>query len=296
VDAAQPPHIVIENPERCADAASAEDVLRRALTRARAPRRGWRVTMQVEPSRGLGHTLSAEGDVTDAEGTNVAHRFLSGSSASCAALARALGVWGSLVLDAELARASSPRTEPEPSPVPPPPSPVPTPELVDASSPDRDVASTRDEARPLDVGVGGFVMAQTAGRPYAGITPYLIVDVGHGLFLRPSAAFGESLPQAGPDAQWFAGRFDACSRWQGLYTKGHGLELTLCGGTEGGLTHDNGAAGAAEKAYLAVGPGIDLRGDIAENMSAVLRGVGGLDVLPQGWSGRFELALSWRMP
>jgi hypothetical protein len=295
VDIAEPPHIVIENPERCADAGSAEDVLRRALTRARAPRRGWLVTMHVEPSRGPGHPLSAEGDVTDAEGANVAHRFLAGSSSSCAALARALGVWGSLVLDAELARASSPKSEPDAAPAPPP-SPVPTTELVETSSFDRDVAAPRDDARPLEVGVGGFVMAQTAGRPYAGITPYLIVDVGHGLFLRPSAAFGESLPQAGPDAQWFAGRFDACSRWQGLYTKGHGLELTLCGGAEGGLTHDNGAAGAADKAYVAVGPGIDLRGDIADNMSAILRGVGGLDVLPQGWSGRFELALSWRMP
>jgi hypothetical protein len=107
---------------------------------------------------------------------------------------------------------------------------------------------------------------------------------------------GESLPQDGPSAQWYAARLDACSRWQGLYSNGQGLAFTVCVGTEGGMTHDSAAAGAADKGYLAFGPAVDLRGDIAENMSAALRGVGGLDAFPQGWSGRFELALAWRMP
>ena len=295
MDASEPPHIVIENPERCADAAIAEDVLRHGLAQARAPRRGWHVTMHVEPGQNRSRALSAEGDITDSEGVNVAHRFLAGSSTNCAALARALGVWGSLVLDAELVRASAPPSEPQPSPAPPP-NPLPAATLVDPSTPERDSALAHDDTRRVEIGLGGFVMAQTAGKPFAGITPSVVVDTGHGLFLRPAVAFGESLPQDGPYAQWFAGRMDACTRWQGLYSNGHGLAITVCGGAEGGLTHDTGAAGAPNKGYLAFGPGIDLRGEIAENMSAELRGVGGLDVFPDGWSGRFELALSWRMP
>jgi hypothetical protein len=295
VDAAQPPHIVVEGPAHCADAASAEEVLRHGLSRARAPGRGWLVTMRVETSQTHGRGLTAEGDIADSDGVNVAHRFLSTSSASCSSLARALGVWASLVLDAELARASTSPSSPQPAP-PVPSAPPSTPALVEPPSPERDNALPRDDSRPVEVGIGGFVMAQTAGRPFAGVTPYLVLDVGHGVFLRPAAELGESLPQPGPDAQWFAGRVDACSRWQGLYTQGHGLELTFCGGAEGGLTHDGAAAGAANKGYLAVGPGIDLRGDIADNMSAVLRGVGGADIAPLGWSGRFELALSWRVP
>ena len=295
MDATEPPRIVIKNPERCADAASAEDVLRRGLGHARAPRRGWFVTMHVEPGPNRARALSAEGDITDAEGVNVAHRFLSGSSTSCAALARALGVWGSLVLDAEVARASAPPGEPQPSPAPPP-SPLPTATMAEPSTPERDSALAHEDTGRIEVGVGGFVMAQTTERPFVGITPSVVVDVGHGLFLRPAAALGESLPQAGPSAQWYAGRLDACSRWQGLYSNGHGLAFTVCVGTEGGMTHDSAAAGAPDKGYLAFGPAVDLRGDIAENMSAALRGVGGLDAFPQGWSGRFELALSWRMP
>ncbi len=294
MDATEPPHIVVEDSQRCADPAVAQDVLRRGLAHARAPGRGWLVTMHIEPSPGR-HTLSAEGDITDAGGVNVAHRFLSGSSSSCGALARALGVWASLVLDAELARDSAPTSPPQPAP-PPPAGPTPPAPLVETPSPERDVPVAREDARHVELGVGGFLMAETTGRAFAGITPYAVFDAGHGLFVRPAVAAGESLPQPGPGAQFFSGRVDACSRWQGLYTKGHGLELTVCGGAEGGAIYDRGAPGAATKGYLALGPGIDLRGDIAENMSAVLRGVGGVDLIPQGWSGRFELALTWRMP
>jgi hypothetical protein len=293
VDAAEPPRIVFENPERCADAASAEDLLRRGLVRARAPGSSWSVTMHIEASQGNRHGLSAQGDIVDGQGANVAHRFLSGSSTSCSALARALGVWASLVLEAELSRASDPSSPPAPAPSPPP-----APEAVPAldASPEHDNLPTHEEPKPLEVGVGGFVMAETSGRPFAGVTPFVVIDTGHGLFLRPAAAFGESLPQTGSDAQWFAARVDACTRWQGLYTTGHGLELTACLGADGGLTHDSSAPGAAEKAFVAFGPSVDLRGDIVENLSAVLRGVGGADVLPGGFSGRFELALAWRMP
>jgi hypothetical protein len=312
VDAAEPPHIVVEGPERCADGAGVEELLRRSLAHAKAPGPAWVVTMHIALFQGSAHGLSAQGDITDGAGVNVAHRFLSGSSPHCGALARALGVWAALVLDAELARASAQTpASAQPAPAAGPPA---TPERADAQRPDvvverplleHDAALSHDERAGLEIGLGGFIMAETAGRPFAGVSPYVVVDAGHGLFLRPAIAVGDSLPQAGPSAQWLAGRFDACVRWRGLYANGHGLDFTFCGGGEGGFTHDSGVSSAApgaapakppNAAYVAFGPGIDLRGELAESVSAILRGVGGADILPAGWSARFELALSWRMP
>jgi hypothetical protein len=271
-------------------------MLRLGLANARAPRGAWVVTMRIEPGQGGQPVLSAEGDVTDDEGVNVAHRFLSGSSATCSSLARAIGIWASLVLDAELARALGPSSDPplEPSR---PPLPPPREASVDPLLPNHDVRPPpRVEPHGPEIGIGGFMMAQTVGRTYAGVTPYALIDVGHGVFLRPAVAVGESLPQAGPDAQWLVGRVDACSRLQGLYGQGHGLELTFCGGADAGVTHDNALPGAPMRAYFELGPGVDLQGDIVENVSAVLRGVGGAEIVPQGWSGRFEFAVAWRMP
>jgi hypothetical protein len=309
VNAAEPPHIIVEGPERCADAASVGDLLRQALAHAKAPGPAWVVTMHIAHLQGSAHGLSAQGDITDGVGVNVAHRFLWASSPHCGALARALGVWASLVLDAELTRASTLRSRsgeagdaPSPSAASSPPPPVPGPaappiEAVDGPAPEHDTAPMREDRAGVEMGIAGFVMAETAGRSFAGVSPYVVVDAGHGVFLRPAVAVGNSVPQPGPDAQWVAGRFDACGRYRGLYANGHGLEFTFCGGSEGGFMHTNGvASGWGGVGYAAVGPSVDLRGELAENVAATLRGVGGADIVPAGWSARFELALSWRTP
>src|SRR5260370_25964215 len=105
LDAGEPPQIVSEGRTECADASGAEGLLDRSLAPARAPAVGWVVFVRVE--RVGANALRADGDVIDETGTSVAHRVLSGSPANCAGLARAMSVWASLVLDAELTRPVS---------------------------------------------------------------------------------------------------------------------------------------------------------------------------------------------
>jgi hypothetical protein len=152
-------------------------------------------------------------------------------------------------------------------------------------------AAANEEPRALEIGLGGFVMTQTAGSAFAGATSYLDIEASRGFFLRPAFAAGASLPHPGPDSQWYAGRLDACGRWPGLYTQGYGLHLDFCAGVDAGVTLSSGPA----QAYVAVGPGVAISGDIGDRLSAVVRGVGGANIATEGWTGRFELALSWRV-
>ena len=105
LDTAEPPKIVIQQPAQCTDAGRADDVLRRTLAPARAPSGAWTVTLRVTPAPG--GALRGEGEVTDAAGAPVAHRDFIDAAPDCAPLARAVGVWASLVLDQELARVRS---------------------------------------------------------------------------------------------------------------------------------------------------------------------------------------------
>jgi hypothetical protein len=97
LDATEPPRIVFASRESCSDAESSLD---RAMAGARAPSRGWVVAMRVE--KASRNALAAEGQVHDGGGRSIAHRVLGG--VDCESLARAMGLWASLVLDAERAR------------------------------------------------------------------------------------------------------------------------------------------------------------------------------------------------
>ena len=105
----QPPAIVIEG-DACPDAARAEAALRDALGAAVAPTGGWRVRMNVR-MRPSGVRVVAELD--DGEALPVAHRELASASNRCEPLARGVGVWAALSLDAEVERAQ--RVEPKPA-------------------------------------------------------------------------------------------------------------------------------------------------------------------------------------
>src|SRR5215467_4408302 len=98
---AEPPRIVFEAPAPCGDASRAEALLRKALAPAKAPG-AWTVSMRVE--QGDGRALRAEGEIADENGAPVAHRALMETTTECSGLARAVGVWASLVLDAEVQR------------------------------------------------------------------------------------------------------------------------------------------------------------------------------------------------
>jgi hypothetical protein len=110
VDVAEPPRIVLESPEACADAPRLEGLLRGALARARAPGDAWSVDVKIERTDDA-HELRARAGITDASGVQVARRVLSNHAADCEGLARAVGVWASLVFEAQLAREHSARDD-----------------------------------------------------------------------------------------------------------------------------------------------------------------------------------------
>jgi hypothetical protein len=364
VDAAEPPRIVFESLASCRASDGAADVLKRSLAPTRAPGPGWTVSMHV--TRVGASSLRAEGEILRDQGIFVARRTITGATTDCGALARAVGVWAALVLDAELQRAGTPpsvthaaRTAASPAPV----------GSVDPSSPAkadpseapqahalrageaRDPArpessepaglrgaasegaaswlappgaepappeqplfprhdeTRHDETRALELGAGMFLMTGTGGGAVAGPTAFAVIEAAHGLFLRPALAFGESLSSVPPSdvnaSTWLDARFDTCLRLPGLYSRHHGMQLDVCGGTDLGTTTIETGTGT-RLPYWNVGPSLDMRGELGSSLSAVLRVVAGVNVLRDSFvdlsgareapplaAARLELAFSW---
>ena len=320
MDAGEPPQIVFEGRRQCVDAPGAEALLDRSLAAARAPSAGWVLFVRLE--RVGANALRADGDVIDETGASVAHRVLSGSPANCAGLARAMSVWASLVLDTELARpiaskrttalaplaggSAAPADRAAGTSIPArPPADIDGPlgehkdthaPLIDKQGQPYDSVPSAKEPRALEIGLGTFLMTNTGGKALVGVTPHAVVPTGHGFLLRPALSFGESLPGPSSDTQWLSARLDVCSRLHGLYASGGGLQLDLCGGPDVGLMVESAGSMRTTAPYLSLGPSVDLRGDLLQDISVVLRAVAGFDLVPVGASGRMELALAWRMP
>jgi hypothetical protein len=304
------------------------------------------------------HRLKADGEILDSSGAPVAHRALADHGGDCGGLARAIGVWASLVLDSELRKANAvAMSQPEdtgagagaagegrpggaataaagmgsagptPAVAPDPGTPAgsdrpSTPGGAEGSRArtdtageppedraDRDGSPHRDEARALELGAGVFLMTGTGGGALAGPTAFAVVEASHGIFLRPALAYGQSLNSVpGSDvrgATWMTARFDGCLRVPGLYTRRHGMQLDLCGGTEVGFTSIAGGP-STTLPYLDIGPSLDLRGELGSSLSAVVRLVTGINVLRESFvdqngttqqvpiaTGRLEVAFSW---
>jgi hypothetical protein len=296
-----------------------------------------------------GKSLRAQGEITDGDGVSVAHRSIAGTTADCGGLARAMGVWASLVLDAELRKArgvpaaaaladsrsqvasalahgsggaggetpggdatgDAPAAH-EAGMGAGPAEPVaawPAPAITEKASPEHDWYLHHDEGRALELGAGAFLMTGAGGGAVAGPTAFVVIEAGNGLFLRPSVAFGESLTSLPPSdvkaSTWAAGRFDACLRMPGLYTRHHGMQLDLCAGTDVGMTAiDSGTVTTLP--YWDVGPSVNLRGELGSRLSAVLRVAAGFNILRDSFydlnndreqvpigNVRLELAFSW---
>ena len=135
-------------------------------------------------------------------------------------------------------------------------------------------------------GTGGLLL---------GVTPFVIIEAAKGLFLRPALAVGESLPSAQPQLTWFATRLDGCFRVAGVYTTFHGIQLVLCAGADVGMLD----AAGRNYPYFALGPSMDLRGELGGKLSVILRGLIDVnavnDASPDFLAGRGELAWSWRL-
>jgi hypothetical protein len=323
VDVAEPPRIVVESRASCANAERVEELLHDALGAARAPRHAWTVTMRVQPT--AAHALNAEGEITDDYGLLVADRVLSVPAGDCRGLARAMGVWASLVLEQELARGRSGGAA-NPSPASPsasssgvqgtPPvsraadlqsgdAPWPAPVPFEKPPPEGEWYLHHDETRTLELGVAGFLMSGAGAGAMAGASPYAIIEAGRGVFLRPALAVGQSLTALNSppilNALWVAGRFDACLRLPGLYNEDRGIQLDMCGGADFGFLADS--TDDITLPFVSVGPSLDLRGELGSSLSASIRAVTGINVTSETigpvfqplWSGRVELAFSWKV-
>jgi hypothetical protein len=323
LDAAEPPRIVFEDTAKCSDSDSAAVALRLSLGAPHEATTGWTIALKIE-RRGV-RAVRAAGTITDARGATVASRMLFGTGPDCAALAQAMSVWASLVLEAEGKRPhtaaaetqppSAPVAKPEPeasaSASEPSTAPWPAPEPAETPSPEHDWYLHHDTTpRSLEFGMSGFLMTGTGGGAMVGPSPFLYIEAGHGIFLRPSLAFGQTLTSwpgnnGNISGTWLGTRFDTCARLPGLYPTRSGMQVDLCGGADFALTLLD--AGQT-LGFIAVGPSLDLRGELGNNLAVALRGVVGVNLLQPGfvdqngtpetvpgWSGRGELALSWSL-
>ena len=321
MDAAEPPRIVFESATTCSNRERAEALLRSTLATSRAPHGTWTVSIRIEPA--AGGRVRAQGTISDDNGTALAHRELAETGTECRGLARAMGVWASLVLDVARDRAASPPDAAEVVAATAPPgqggdiqapeetgdgqpvgmaasasrteAPALPPLAADAGqekATDPDRAPTHsDERGGVELGAGAFLMTGTGGGPVVGATPFAFFEMAPGLFLRPSIGFGQSLG-------WL--RVDTCVRAQGRYSSRHGLQLDMCGGADLVVYY------ALIVRPDAIGPSLALRGELGGDLAVAIRAVVGINAASHGglgesdvdssvWSARAELSLSWRL-
>ncbi|HEY8042127.1 MAG TPA: hypothetical protein VIF15_20125 [Polyangiaceae bacterium] len=302
MDAADPPRIVFESGDACPDATAAEQMLDRAVD-ARAPRPGWLVRVRIA-STGPG-ARQAEGDILSDQSIPVAHRVLASRAPGCEGLARAAGVWASLVLDSERQRtAALPATATATD------SATATATATDsatATAPDSTPApalahDAPETPRAFEGGIGAFVLNGAGGATVAGGTPFLSFQLTDLLFLRPSLTLGQTFWRPASDSTIFhsstalSGRVDACVRLPRLAARTAGPQVELCGGADAGVVY------TTSQGFVTFGPGVVVREQLAGGVALFLRGAGGLNLfdpgntgpsaMPAQLSGRLELGVS----
>ena len=349
---ALPVESVLESHAECSDADRARAALSEALIAARAPARGgsrlrgarptsstahWTVSMSVAPGRVSATSAtpvsatptspkSVEALILDDVGNIVAQRTLTDRSArTCVPLARAVGAWASLVLDAELTRAKDDVAQAAP------PLPVlaatPSPKLglVDAR-PARDSgsSSSTEESgaagrRSVELGVMTYLrngMTSTGG--FAGVSPFITIEVSSGWVLRPSLAFGRAtsgIPVSTTETAMMThvgARADFCRRIPGNYIERRGIEADLCAGLESSIITPEGRTvtpggyrevGSAVR--VGMGPSANLRGELAAGLALEVRGLLGANFVNAPlWSeastplvfASAEIGISLRLP
>jgi hypothetical protein len=305
----------IETRTACLDVDRARAALAESLSTARAPRRSrlptpsarehWSVTVRIERGTASGNA-SAEAVIWDDTGRSVGRRTVTDRGMACEPLARAIGAWASLVLDAELVAEHDDL--------------IVVPKIQESGGPSSRAADTNPTLPPSDsvpltrpertIEIGAMVYLRnglTATGGVAGLAPFVTVEVARGWMLRPSAAFGRStspVPIAAERAvmaSHVAARLDLCRRIPGNYVERRGIEADLCGGVDAGLVHSDGPDSAAR---LALGPSATLRGELGGGLALEVRGLVAANLLreslfaDEGVSlvvGSAELGLSMRL-
>lgn len=237
---------------------------------------------------------SVDAIIVDDSGAVVARRTISDRAArGCLPLAKAVGAWASLVLDAELARA---KDDDGSKALAPPPStsdaPTPTParerEFRDAGV----VGDAPPRARPptIELGSMGYIrngVSATGG--VGGLSPYVTIEVSPGWVLRPALAFGRSTTRVPLDASGtqaaalshLGTRVDFCRRIPGNYIERRGIELDLCAGIEGGIITSDALAGdrTGTAPRFGIGPAANLRGELGAGLALEVRSLVGANLL-----------------
>ncbi len=305
--------IVLEERADCSDRDRARAALSEALVAASAPAHGgnrprgvrptsagtlahWTVTMSVSPKP---TGKSVEAVIVDDAGTIVAQRTLTDRNArACLPLARAVGAWASLVLDAELARAkdddgSTPSSSSSSSASTAPGGGGETSASAGlqlaSSRPARDTASPADgtdaAARvPRAFEVGTMVYLRNgvmASGGVSGISPFVAIEFAPAWIVRPSLAVGRSTEGTPTVINQVGGRADLCRRIPGNYIERRGMEADLCWGIEGGVvtTQTGPSARGANAGRLGVGPSATLRGELGWGVALEVRGLLGANLL-----------------
>jgi hypothetical protein len=176
----------------------------------------------------------------------------------------------------------------------------------------RDTSLDRQPAPsvPFELGAGGFLLSGGPAGSYMGVSAFFMSEWGQSVFVRPSLLFGQS---SGTAVRSSLGglRLDVCSRIEGNYASGSGIQLDLCGGLDAGWAVVDAGTQAGDPAsslgmpYLDLGPSVDLRAEIGR-AAITLRTVAGFDVTQSSyvdvtgaryfaplWPLRVELAISW---
>ncbi|WP_394823408.1 hypothetical protein [Pendulispora albinea] len=317
-----PPRVVIELPAPCVERDAASELFVDALKQSTAPDAGWTMHVSVRRDRAM---LRARGELADGNGAIVASRGFETRGESCAPLARAMGVWASLVLDQRDAetRAAAPKeapkaaATPEPAPKeeprPPAASTVPSETLTGPvwPHPQRSEEGPYPEEalflrhapseRTLELGVSTFLMNAGDSGALAGGSIFMIAELPGGVYVRPKLSYGRNfrpLQSVNEEGRSIGtARLDWCLRMPGFYLERRGLSVDVCGGAEGGFLNvsSSDTRPAHTMAYGAFGPGLGLRGEFANDFVAEVR-VEGLMRIAEGLpiGGRAEMAITWR--
>ncbi len=287
---------VLERSARCGDASFARAALVDALVTARGPARPrapavaptnahWTLTMTVVPEVPIRapEQLVVEARIYDEVGDVVASRRLGDRDARvCLPVARGVAAWAALVLDAEMSRARERETDAVTASASLAPSLPVRPsaqvgvgeratEGVDDHETSENVAS-----REMTVGaMAYFRSGMTATGGVVGAAPFLTFEVARAWIARPGLFFGQLIGAAQTADVHVGARVDVCRRLPGNYVERRGIEADVCAGVEGGVVAANVAS-----AGVALGPSLNLRGELTSSLALELRGLVGAYVLP----------------
>ncbi len=305
---AVPVAVVLDDHAYCSDADAARAALNEALLAVRVPARGsqegahW--TVLVTFAAAAPRAAAVDAAILDDEGGVVARRTLTDrSERACVPLARAVGAWASLVLDASVTRVEDGEGHPTPA------------SFVVARAPElamRDAADAPAPAqaarRSVELGTMVYVRSGLVRMGVvAGVSPFVSVALTPRWVLRPALLFGraagpdESATDQGGGPRHHVGvRADVCRRMPGNYTERRGIEADVCAGVEGGVV--TGSAEAPDRpGRLGIGPSANLRGELGGGVALEIRGLVGINVLEFAPTtplllGSGELGVSVRLP